>query len=1140
MADARYMPMFDSVEDAGAAPAKGRRSLREWVKENPKKTVLFACLIALGIVLIVFLGLVLALLPVMRSSVEPATLTVRLANLCSSSSSYSVSASILNPSTVAVEVTRQFTVTLSRAGAAVAEVDVEAFVLKSGRTPLNMTSQWRVLNTTAAGLLLGDVLGNATNARATLSMHLPVRVYGGLALTLPLSFDLDLTSPPPTAATPASAGINASVTDMGASADAASLQVNAAAQVASVPVVEADVPRINLVVTDAAAQTIGNITFEPFSIRNNVPFALQASFLSQLAFLPQLQLAVKNFGAGSIVRGAPDDSCMIRQVLQNMRYVVPATTTATATRAATTSSSSSSSFFPLRLAAASIVVAQEATASVTLTGVNIVEPLPPLSLGVAGMGRINLAGGMGGVVTAQAVPDEAAVASAIQKLSAPAMYVTGVDDPAANLLSRALALLNYTIPPSTAPSAPFSVAIGPADPSSLTCTASLREVLTVQGTMVALSVSPTAVVVTSGAEVGRVTVSVGPQNSLSLVLSVSDFAGARGVLQPALNNATSSVTVTGDPANGSVLGRILKRVQRVQDLRALVNDAPAASVPSPRKPTVTLASMQATALTLTADLSSINLTGITGALPVVSLDLAYQTNAMATVQLSAQLPQSAALAGIVNPGLCAQFITDALNAGKSPGIIAVRGSASTATSNVLQRLVDGLSYRVDSPSAPGSQAAVSLSALALQGDSGSINGQPANIVLDLLLSYTVSNAFFRGDFPAISAGLRVGSGEAAVVTVPALSFVPNAPLPPQVTVSVLVSGPAKLSDGVTQVLGSKAVSIAVRGPDGAPPSTNVLQSIINALPYQYTLQAPSGATTGVLPAIKSQYLSSSVVHLAVAVMYDFTLNTTMEIRHGDAALAAVYQGNQIATVALDQTKPFAQKLVGGKNTLGATVRITADTAARRTALETFASAAFQETAAPLTITGQLSSATFRFAPVRFSYDFVLPKSASGGSNSLLPCFEAGLTTPFDSSWKLGSCVPLISNCKCSGLNSLCDTGPCNSVSVTSRCVDLKLSVIIHFFVNNVLPVKLRMNHASADLLFDYAVASLSSFSNTRNTPDVLIARLDTAIAGANAILNPMPIAVALDQSTVLSAWLRNQHLAPPPAGENRPLCVGLL
>ncbi len=1134
MDEIRYLPMFDSVEAHSDKPA-GRRSLLEWARANPKKAILFTCLTALGVVLVVFLGLCLALLPVMRTSVDPATLRVRLSDLCSSSSSYSVDAALLNPSSVAVEVTRVFTVSIGRGGVAIAEVDVQPFVMQSGRTALNTTSQWRVINTTEAGLLLGDVIANSTSAKVRVSLSLPIRVYGGIALTLPLSFELDVTSSPPGSTTP---GMNVSMTDVGASSDASSLEVRAGAAVSPVPVIEADVPRINLTLSDSTSRSVGSATVDPFSIRAGTPVTLRASFLSQLALLPQLQLAVKSFGEGLVIRGAPDDACMIGQVLQHLKYVVPSSSNATAARSSTraaadSSLSASSSFFPMRLASAAVAVAQEMTATVSVTGVDIVGPIPTLSFGFAGLGRINVNGG-GSSISAQAVPDEAAVAALVQQLSAPSLYVTGVEDPASNLLSRALALLNYSFAKTvSSAAAPFVLAISGADASTLSCTASLRDALTMQGIVIGLSVAPASIQVartaTPTAAVARATLAVSGDNVLSLAVMVSDFAGARGALQPALDNATSSVTVSGDPADTNVLGRILKRVQRVEDLRARLNDA--SGTPSTgRKPIVSLASLQPTSFALAADLAALNLTFVSGELPPVSLDFVYQANAMATVQFAAQLPRAATLGGTIVPTLCAQLITDALTAGKSPGALQIRGSPSTAASNVLQRLADGLMYAMDTASAANSPSFVSLSAVVLQGDSGSTAGKPANIVVDLALSYTATNSFFRGDLPAVSAGLRVGAGETVVVSVPPLSFAPNTPFPAVVSVSLLVSGPAQLSDGVTQVLSSKALQVAVRAPAGAPPSTNVLQSIVNALQYQYTLQPPSGATKGVLPSIQSRYLSSSAAHLAVVVMYDFTLNTTMEIQHGDASLTAVYQGNTIASVALDQTKPFANKLVGGKNTLGATVTVTADTPSKRTAFETFASAAFQDNAAPLTLTGLLASTSFRFAPVRFSYDFVLPKGSSGGNNALMPCFEVGLTTPFDSSWRLGSCVPIVSTCKCGGLNTLCTTGPCDGVAINSRCVDLKLSIMIHFYVANVLPVKLRLHRASIDVFFDYMVAAQSSFSNTRNTPNVLLARINTDLPTNNAVLNTLPLLLGLNESAVVSGWLRNQHLAPPPAG----------
>jgi hypothetical protein len=85
-------------------------------------------------------------------------------------------------------------------------------------------------------------------------------------------------------------------------------------------------------------------------------------------------------------------------------------------------------------------------------------------------------------------------------------------------------------------------------------------------------------------------------------------------------------------------------------------------------------------------------------------------------------------------------------------------------------------------------------------------------------------------------------------------------------------------------------------------------------------------------------------------------------------------------------------------------------------------------------------------------------------------------------------------------------------------VSVKKKKLISFFFKRL----------SADILFDYLVSQKSSFSNTRDTREVLLASLDSATASGNALLNTMPIVLAANQSAIVSAWLRNAHLAVPP------------
>jgi hypothetical protein len=219
----------------------------------------------------------------------------------------------------------------------------------------------------------------------------------------------------------------------------------------------------------------------------------------------------------------------------------------------------------------------------------------------------------------------------------------------------------------------------------------------------------------------------------------------------------------------------------------------------------------------------------------------------------------------------------------------------------------------------------------------------------------------------------------------------------------------------------------------------------------YNVNAPQGAKSGVLPQLQTSLISSSATHLSIGVSYPFFLNSSFEILHGSAVLTAVYAQQSIGAVSVSNTR-----LLAGSNTLSATVTVRADSPAQRAALETFASAAFQGDAAPLALSALVSAPWFRFAPVAFSYDFVLPKQAAGGGSgsSVLPCIDVGLTTPFDSSWSFGRCLV---GCSCTGTSRLCRTGPtCDSVSVLSRCVNMAMSIISHFYVNNVLPLTLQM------------------------------------------------------------------------------------
>jgi hypothetical protein len=257
-------------------PAKSRRSLIEWMRENPKKAVLFCALIVLGIVLIVFLGLILALLPVLHTTVDGGSLRVSLGDLCSYSSNYSVSVVVMNPASVAVDVIGRFTVSMLRKGSPIAEMDVSAFRVEAGRTLLRLADSWRVVNATAAGLLASDVLGGA-DAKVTISMKLPVRVYGGIALTLPLSFEVDLNATSSSSSANATSSLNVTVTDVAASSSMVDLQVDAQAKVSAFSLLDVSLPRINLLAF-RSQQLLGNVSFEPFSVHFAQDTVVAASF----------------------------------------------------------------------------------------------------------------------------------------------------------------------------------------------------------------------------------------------------------------------------------------------------------------------------------------------------------------------------------------------------------------------------------------------------------------------------------------------------------------------------------------------------------------------------------------------------------------------------------------------------------------------------------------------------------------------------------------------------------------------------------------------------------------------------------------------------------------------------------------------
>ena len=374
---------------------KSRRSLFEWCKDNPKKAILFACLIVLGIVLIIFLGLLLALLPVLRTTVDPATLRVSLGSLCNPNSTYGVSLDVSNPASVSVEVTRRFTVSLllEKDGPKIAEIDVAPFVVNSGRNAMQMTESWRIVNTSAAAALVNAVLSQSGDPLfVAVVMQLPVRVYGGISLTLPLSFQLDLSSTVTTNSSQPKT-LNVTVVSVGANSSMTDFSVGALVRLNGLSFLEVSVPMVRLLAT-RRLQPLGNISVEPFELRPSQDSNMSGSFQSNLSNLAALQLAVRDAGSCARIQGAPAlDGCMFSDLISKISFNLPGCNTTVARRAA---SLSSASFLPIRLESASVVVRDDIVRAALVSGIDIVGKIPVLSFSFAGLGRLDVNVSQGG------------------------------------------------------------------------------------------------------------------------------------------------------------------------------------------------------------------------------------------------------------------------------------------------------------------------------------------------------------------------------------------------------------------------------------------------------------------------------------------------------------------------------------------------------------------------------------------------------------------------------------------------------------------------------------------------------------------------------------------------------------------------
>ncbi len=667
----------------------------------------------------------------------------------------------------------------------------------------------------------------------------------------------------------------------------------------------------------------------------------------------------------------------------------------------------------------------------------------------------------------------------------PSSFITlsGNGDVSEDLVSRVLAAYSYRIAlTGAAPSANGGLAFGAVsvtrvDSTSLAVTVAVP--LSVAGVPVLVTLPATGVLFGPGMmRVGVTAVA----NVVSLDLTVTNLVSLTETVQRAMDNDTTlaAVAVSGDAAVTHVVGRVLTRVQIPPlQLRTLINGVPAAVGAALSTARVGLTSVELVSMTTTLATIKLRLfntlTGpLTGTIPSQTLvvkQAAPTARNCASATISLALNNVSAVEGTVavtaTPTTAAAALQDLVTTSATT-TITLSGATVTSSADVIARVLGGLLFTLKAaggpaaPAAPSTTKAVAIKSLTLNGNVGT-QDVPV-IVVDALLDWAgLSNTIFIGTLPSL--GVRVSNAGTgfATLTTPTVVFAPNAPVPTVFSLRVLIDRNAQIAAILDSVFEKKKVSLSVTG---MQTGGNLVQTVLDAFTYTASIDPPAGSTVGgggVLPALDLAYVTSTANTLQLSIAYAFSNPAAFAVIVATPTLSAQYQGQQIITASITSSTTITP----GANRLTAAITITADTTARRSNLEAFAAAAFAGKAAPLRILGSIPAPN----PVRFAYDFTLPANANGnnaasntGSNELIPCVETGLTTPFDGTWSFGKCVPL-TGCRC-GLNDLCAVGrsspECSSSSLSSRCVENKVELIVHLYLRNPLPLTLRLVAATAD------------------------------------------------------------------------------
>lgn len=1138
--------------------------------------------------------LLLALLPLRGTSLGPQSV-VRVSQLCGSEPLFGFSGSLVNPSTVAVELTEPFSLRIALNGTLVGEATIPAFVLAPGSTSLEWPTaqRWRVSNESHAARLIEALVNRSPGTTLTLSAALPVRVYGALAMNFPFSYDLDLgpaqaaTAAPTTAPAAATSAPSVGLASLQVlQADASTVAVRAGLDVVGIAMVEAQVPALALEVTTPAQDVLGRVAIEPFALRGAVSSAAAVQVALSDAHLAQLQATVLAASTENAIRisvrgaAAASEPCMAQRVLVQARLAINVPTSSARSAVGRVSAPRAAAAPLLALRELRVGEFDDSTGFTTRVaaqlGFAFVGSFPNASFTLATATKRVVRLSVSGADAMVAARSELAVRvrATVEDLDEAAAVATQVVDSAPldvavtasgdgtdpMLLSRILSAWRYraalrssTPTPATTSSSPLAfgvdqLGVDRVDATSVSVTAAVRVQLasapvlvTLPSTSITLSSSPAP-----GVAMASLTAEAA-SSQFRFALVVADVPALGATLQAALDNNTSAadVSMQGGAENSHVVNRLLRRMRfPLLRLATALNPAP----PAPATPAASSFSLLRVALvSMTASAASVRVTFnvpsglvVSGALPTVSVQLVHSgVRTVATVTGSCELPNTPPTLGCpflvtVVASDAAASLREAINDASAVEIRA-RGAPAADTDNIVSRVLARLALvlKAAGPPAPGSAAnsRLRVDALTLVGDKGT----PATPVIEVAATvFGLDAPLFIGVIPALR--VRVTNGATApfaVIATPQLSFT-GAPMPTSYAITATITRSPELATIVTSIFESRAVSLAVTGDQSGG---NLLQSVLDALVYTSTIAPPSGAKVGgggVLPAVRLSYVDSTADTLSLSVAYSFTSTAAFRIVAGFPTLAAEYEGETIlvsaptsgATLSVDPGVPTS---------VSVSLRVQADTPARRIKLESFATAAMAGTATPLRLRGLIPGV----APVpgiSVVYDFSLPKnangdkSAGGGVNELIPCIETGLTTPFDSTWSFGKCTPL-TGCRCSSSN-LCAVGrssaECGTSTITSRCVDNTVSIIAHFYVKNPFPLNARLVSASADVHFDYAVAGLGSFSNTRNTTNVLLASM-AAPAPGSALLNTLPLALNQGATQILTLWIRDSTLAPPPA-----------